>query len=421
MRAARPALALLAVAALGCRGPRPSRPEGSCAHVQAVRELHGSPLCEDVWTCSRPPGGRFDRIGLRRIALCEGATGPVVLYLPGMHMNAELPLVEPRHDFRLYLAAGGVRAWGLDYRTHAVPPDASPDDLRALGGWTVDRFVDDVAWAAGFVRGADPGPLFVAGFSQGAAFAYRLASRRDSLLGGLVILDGAVTPGVPMGGDGPAIDIGSGRLPFAERRQLLDQVIADPNMPSPLPGFPSAGAALASILSTSRAFGGEGGLAAGTRVSEITVLAALLRSYDRWWPRAAVPRRGRHGHRSPCSPSRARTWAQHGWIACVRRRAPMAAPARRCASSRATATWMSSSPAAHRRRSSNPRSRGSSEASTREVRNRAPRCVLVPTPPGVLVGPPTGTAPAKDARAIVSRRVVVARALLLQAAIGQLG
>jgi len=103
-----------------------------------------------------------------------------------------------------------------------------------------------------------------------------------------VILDGAVTPGVPMGGDGPAIDIGSGRLPFAERRQLLDQVIADPNMPSPLPGFPSAGAALASILSTSRAFGGEGGLAAGTRVSEITVLAALLRSYDRWWPRAAV-------------------------------------------------------------------------------------------------------------------------------------
>ena len=288
MRAARPALALLAVAALGCRGPRPSRPEGSCAHVQAVRELHGSPLCEDVWTCSRPPGGRFDRIGLRRIALCEGATGPVVLYLPGMHMNAELPLVEPRHDFRLYLAAGGVRAWGLDYRTHAVPPDASPDDLRALGGWTVDRFVDDVAWAAGFVRGADPGPLFVAGFSQGAAFAYRLASRRDSSLGGLVILDGAVTPGVPVGGDGPAIDIGSGRLPFAERRQLLDQVIADPNTPSPLPGFPSAGAALASILSTSRAFGGEGGLAAGTRVSEITVLAALLRSYDRWWPRAAV-------------------------------------------------------------------------------------------------------------------------------------
>ena len=215
MRAARSALVLVAVAALACRAPRPSRPEGSCAHVQAVRELHGNPLCEDVWTCSRPPGGHFDRIGLRRIALCEGATGPVVLYLPGMHMNAELPLVEPRHDFRLYLAEGGVRAWGLDYRTHAVPPDASSEDLRVLRSWSVDRFVVDVAWAAGFVRGADPGPLFVAGFSQGAAFAYRLASRRESSLAGLVILDGTVTPGVPMAGEGPAIDIGSGRLPFA--------------------------------------------------------------------------------------------------------------------------------------------------------------------------------------------------------------
>ena len=395
MRAARPALALLAVAAFGCRGPRPSRPEGSCAHVQAVRELHGSPLCEDVWTCSRPPGGRFDRIGLRRIALCEGATGPVVLYLPGMHMNAELPLVEPRHDFRLYLAAGGVRAWGLDYRTHAVPPDASPDDLRALGGWTVDRFVDDVAWAAGFVRGADPGPLFVAGFSQGAAFAYRLASRRDSSLGGLVILDGAVTPGVPVGGDGPAIDIGSGRLPFAERRQLLDQVIADPNTPSPLPGFPSAGAALASILSTSRAFGGEGGLAAGTRVSEITVLAALLRSYEHG--------RSMGGSRA-CDGGR--LWRPRRGGARARGLRPPGCPRRP------------------------PRTAGGLPTRARVARARrarvrceiAPRgCVLVPTPPGVLVGPPTGTAPAKDARAIVSRRVVVARALLLQAATGQLG
>ncbi|TMA39726.1 MAG: alpha/beta hydrolase [Deltaproteobacteria bacterium] len=288
MTAGRLALALLVVAALACRAPRPERPEGSCTHVQAIRQLHGEPLCEDVWTCSRPPRGQFDRIGLRRVARCDGATGPVVLYLPGMHMNAELPLVEPRHDLRLYLAEERVRAWGLDYRTHAVPPDASPADLRALDGWTVDRFVDDVAWATAFVRGADPGPLFVAGFSQGAVFAYRLASRRDAALAGLLILDGAPNTGPVVAGGGPAIDVGGSRLPFAERRRLLDQVIADANAPSPLPGFPTAGAALASILSTAPLFGREGGLAAGARVSEISVLAVLLRSYDRWWPRAAV-------------------------------------------------------------------------------------------------------------------------------------
>src|SRR5207244_2161716 len=226
--------ALLVLAALACRAPRPERPEGSCTHVQAVRELHGAPLCEDVWTCSRPPRGPFDRIGLRRVALCEGGTGPVVLYLLGMRMNAELPLVEPRHDLRLYLAEGRVRAWGLDYRTHAVPPDASPAELRALGGWTVDRFVDDAAWAAAFVRGVDQGPLFVAGFSQGAALAYRLASRRDSLAG-LLILDGALAPGPAVAGGRPAIDVGGGRLPFAERRPLLDQVTADANAPPRAP------------------------------------------------------------------------------------------------------------------------------------------------------------------------------------------
>ena len=288
MNVGRLAAALLVLAALACRAPRPERPEGSCTHLQAVRELHGAPLCEDVWSCSRPPRGPFDRIGLRRVALCDGGTGPIVLYLPGMHMNAELPLVEPRHDLRLYLAEGGVRAWGLDYRTHAVPPDASPEELRALGGWTVDRFVDDAAWAAAFVRGADRGPLFVAGFSQGAAFAYRLASRRDSSLAGLLILDGALAPGPVAAGGGPAIDVGGSRLPFAERQRLLDQVIADAKGPSPVPGFPTAGAALAHILSTAPSFGGEGGLAAGTRVSEIPVLATLLRSYDRWWPRAAL-------------------------------------------------------------------------------------------------------------------------------------
>ena len=288
MTVGRLAPALLVVAALACRAPRPERPEGSCTHVQAVRQLHGAPLCEDVWTCSRPPRGRFDRIGLRRVALCDGATGPVVLYLPGMHMNAELPLVEPRHDLRLYLAEGGVRAWGLDYRTHVVPPDASPAELRALDGWTADRFADDATWATAFVRGADPGPLFVAGFSQGAVFAYRLASRRDASLAGLLILDGAPGGRPAVASGGSAIDVGGSRLPFAERRQLLDQVITDANAPSPLPGFPTAGAALASILSTAPMFGGEGGLAAGARVSEISVLAVLLRSYDRWWPRAAL-------------------------------------------------------------------------------------------------------------------------------------
>jgi pimeloyl-ACP methyl ester carboxylesterase len=289
MSATRLLLLVVAAAGIGCRGPRAERAtESSCTHVQAARQVRGVELCEDVWTCARPPGARFDRIGLHRLAACQGAAGPVFLYLPGMHMNGELPILDPRYDLRLYLAQAGVRTWGLDYRTHAVPPDAKPQDLELLDRWTADTFAGDAAWAAGFVRGADPAPLFLGGFSYGAGLAYRVAARPGEHFAGLVILDGAAGSGRAPEGDGPAIDVGGHRLPFDARRQLLASVVAEPRGPSPVPGFPSAGDALAEILYTAPAFGGSGGLADTKKgISDVQVLARLLASYDRWWPRGA--------------------------------------------------------------------------------------------------------------------------------------
>jgi hypothetical protein len=98
--------------------------------VQAERALQGAALCEDVWTCVRPPGGRFDRIGLHRLAVCEDANGPVVLYLPGMHMTGEL-----HHGAAPTSVSTSPRpacARGLDYRTHAVPADAATSELDDL-------------------------------------------------------------------------------------------------------------------------------------------------------------------------------------------------------------------------------------------------------------------------------------------------
>jgi hypothetical protein len=258
-------------------------------HVQAVRELRGTNVCEDVWTCDRPPGGRFDRVGLHRLARCEEATGAVLLYLPGMHMNGGLPIAEPEHDLRVYLAAAGVRTWGLDYRTHAVPPDASAAELQALGAWTAELFADDAAWAVAFVRGRDPGPLYLAGFSQGAALAYRLVARAPGTHAGLLVLDGAGDTGPARTSGAPAVDVAGGRLSFDQRQRLLADVLADPARPSPLGDGTTAGAALAQILYSAPSFGGHGGLA-NTRdgFSDVRTLAALLRSYDRWWPRAAL-------------------------------------------------------------------------------------------------------------------------------------
>ena len=288
------ALALLLAAALGCRGPAPGRPTGNCAHVQSERESYGQVLCEDGWTCSRSSAGRFDRIGLHRLAPCQNANGPIVLYLPGMHMNGELPVVDPHGDVRVYLASAGVRSWSLDYRTHAVPPDASPADLELMRGWDSDMFVDDIAWAAVFVRGADQGPFYLAAFSQGAAFAYRLAARDDVPLAGLLVLDGAVAEDRKVEKGPPAIDVGGSRLPYAERARLLADVIADPGRPSPVVGFANAGSALANILYSAPSFGGHGGLS-NTRdgVSDVQAVARLLRGYDRWWPRAALASGGK--------------------------------------------------------------------------------------------------------------------------------
>ena len=287
------ALALLLAAALGCRRPAPERPRGNCAHVQSERESYGKVLCEDAWTCSRASGGRFDRIGIHRLAPCENTAGPIVLYLPGMHMNGELPVVDPHGDVRVYLAAAGLRSWSLDYRTHAVPPDAPPADLELMRGWDADVFVEDIAWAAGFVRGADQGPLFIAGFSQGAGFGYRLAARTDVALEGLLVLDGAVAADREVEKGPPAIDVGGSRLPYAERARLLADVIADPGRPSPIVGFANAGSALANILYSAPSFGGQGGLSnARDGVSDVQDVARLLRGYDRWWPRAALASRG---------------------------------------------------------------------------------------------------------------------------------
>lgn len=288
MRAALVVSVLVLVQA--CRGPAPEAPAAACTRVRAERVVEGALLCEDAWTCGRPPGGPFDRVGLHRLAVCDApADAPVLLYLPGMHMNGELPIADPRNDLRIFLAVRGVRTWGLDYRTHAVPATASEDELATLSRWTSDVFREDAAWAAAFVRAADGRLDHVAGFSHGAVAAYELAARRVAPKLTLVILDGALPIRRDVQQGGPAIDVAAGRLSFAARRALMDAVIANPEGPSPLPGFPSAGEALRTVLYSAPSFGGRGGLAnTHDDVSDPRMLATLLRSYDRWWPRVAA-------------------------------------------------------------------------------------------------------------------------------------
>jgi pimeloyl-ACP methyl ester carboxylesterase len=278
-------LACLLAVACGSFGKRLPRPGDVTQTTQPLADG----LCETDYTLLRPPGGPFDQVRARRLAKCDtqGGGAPVVLYLPGMHMSAELPAAA---DFRRTLAAAGVRVWSVDYRTHFVPGDAPPDELDDLTPWTQTVFAGDAEALATLSRTVDTGPLYVAGFSFGAGLAYRLATRDPLRVTGLVVLDGVLPePRAGGDGDGPAIDVGSTRLPFDTRAKLLAAVLADPDGPSPVPDHATAGAALADIVDSSKSFGGNGGLSGvkhGT--TDVRALAALLSTYDRWWPRATL-------------------------------------------------------------------------------------------------------------------------------------
>jgi pimeloyl-ACP methyl ester carboxylesterase len=295
----------LVVAGLGAAVP--VRVEGKersapCMRLQGERQVRGETLCEDVFSCFRSPGQVYDRIGLRRIAPCEDPIGPVVLYFPGVFMNGEVAGNDANYDLRLYLAQAGLRVWSLDYRTHAVPSTASPKDLEVFDDWKRDMFVDDAAWAAGFVRSADPpGPLYLAGFGFGGDMAYAVAARDDQPVGGLIILDGVPDgPGLfrSEGGRGPALDVAGTRLSFAEWQRLLRAVQRDPKGPSPVSGG-KAGSSLADLAYNAPSFGGVGGMStARDGVTDPRVLADILLTFDRWWPREALDGRTKPSKRT---------------------------------------------------------------------------------------------------------------------------
>ncbi len=257
---------------------------------RAVTE--GSPVLETVWTSVRG-AGPYDRIGLHRYRTA-GKPVATLLYLPGTNMNGAAALQDEKYNLWLYLAARGVEVYALDYRTHVVPADATPEQLAALKDWTSAAFVDDIAAASAFARQTSAQDrIFVAGFSRGAFLAYAYASSAPQHVAGLVVLDGpfkALNAGAfdrapslaALEASGKwASDVGGSRG-WDARQAQAEAVIANPDGPAADPQFKTIGDQLAHVLQTAWLPGGlanpEGG------VSRPVVLAQLLKGYDRWYP-----------------------------------------------------------------------------------------------------------------------------------------
>jgi hypothetical protein len=267
--------------------------------VRAERQVEGVTLCEDVWTCERPPRGEFDTVGLHRLAACDAPRdAPVLLYLPGMHMNGELPFTEPRDDLRLFLAVRGVRTWGLDYRTHAVPPTATPQELQTLARWTSDVFPRRRGVRRVVREGCRRPPRSRRRLQPGRRHRVRprLAPR---VAGHDARHPRRRAPRGARGAPGRRRDRRRGRAPdVSDAARAHGRRDRRSGRAVPARRIPVRGEALRKVLYAAQSFGGRGGLAnTYDDVSDLRVLATLLRSYDRWWPRAALD------GRAPSAPS----------------------------------------------------------------------------------------------------------------------
>jgi hypothetical protein len=281
-------IACLVLAACG-RARLEREGSGRCGHVQSTRQVRGVTLCEDAWSCERPPGGPLDRVSLTRLAPCGDLMNPLVLYLPDRHHHGDGRATNAREDLPLYLAQAGLRTWALGYRAHTPVLGARPGAGPPAMPWDFDTFADDVQWAMRFIRGTEASRgIWLAGMGDGATFAYEMAHRGEPLLAGIVALDGASTAS-PAPGGGSLLEAGFPGVRWETRTALLNLVQTAPRSPSPVAGYPSAAAALADLAFKDPTYGGNGGFsAARDGAANLGAVARYHASADRWWPRAVL-------------------------------------------------------------------------------------------------------------------------------------
>jgi pimeloyl-ACP methyl ester carboxylesterase len=287
------ALAIALIAALVA--PAPARAATAADEFRwagGSRELTATPGLYEWRYLAHVGESFYDKIALHRIARgprVEQRRAITVLYLPGTNMNGEIAIDDARYSLPVYLAQHGADVWTLDYRTHFVPPNVSPDDIRrVIEHWTDQVFAGDVERAAAFILATIGSQrLFVAGFSRGVEFAYLLAATHPGQVRGIIALDGFI----PRHGSSPAPpgrvvdDIGGPHLTYEKRRFLMQAVIDNPDGPAPIPKYRTARENLEHVVYDAKGFGGKGGLAnpIGGH-SDPVVLARVLIQYDRYWP-----------------------------------------------------------------------------------------------------------------------------------------
>ena len=256
-------------------------------------------LTETVWQAEVKPGHKFDRIRLHQLhqptqpskGQAADKADPVVLYLPGTNMNSVPGIKAARHNLLVYLSMQGVTTYGLDYRTAAIPAEYA-GDTEFMRHWDFAAFVADAQLAFEFVQAQHPGqPVYVAGFSRGASFAYALVGQVPAA--GIIVLDGSFKNYRESPFDQRAVQsefntkakfatILSQRRGWENRQMMMQMVIDDPGSAALDPAYTTIGEQLTQTLY--RAWGPGAMANPVDGVSDVQTLAQLMLGYDRFFP-----------------------------------------------------------------------------------------------------------------------------------------
>jgi pimeloyl-ACP methyl ester carboxylesterase len=257
--------------------------------------VSGAPdIQHTAWSVAREPKGPFDRIEVHRYR-AEAPPVATLLYLPGTNMNGEVALADEKYNLWIFLARRGVDVFTLDYRTNAIPEDATPAQLESLKGWTAAAFVGDIQAASELARReSGRARLFVAGFSRGVSLAYAYAGTEPDRVAGLIALDGSFKSHDPKNQYDRAAELQkleaskawatdvSGRLGWEGRQNLMRAVARDRDGPATDPKYRTIGDQLSNLLGNAWGRGALANPLDGKSRPEI--LAKLLAGYDRYYP-----------------------------------------------------------------------------------------------------------------------------------------
>lgn len=223
--------------------------------VVSVTERRVGPLVitEETVQAGADPIARFT---LHRMTKPHAASRGAMLIMPGGASNFDFYATDEDgkelQSFAAYFALRGIDVWGYSPRTRGLAPGACSGavDCSGMRNWGMQAVVDDALYIRERVRqihGADR-PV-IAGLSLGAMSTLALMNAAPDAWAGAVVWEGMIYSANPvvLAANQVVCDELEDRIAGGEIwddanypviRLLYALATADPNGPTPLPGFP---------------------------------------------------------------------------------------------------------------------------------------------------------------------------------------